>query len=895
MPTLGASRRQLASLLWKASVGEEVDAELDFHVEMRTREYIARGMDPAAARAKAVARFGNITAVNAECRSIGNQRERDMRRIEYLSELAYDIRFALRPLVKTPGFATVAILTLALGVGATTAIFSAVEAVVLRPFPYAQPDRLVFAFTHWKIGDGDVSVGDYSDWKRRSTSFTQLGAFRFAGITISHGDSPARVTAAYTTANIFPLYGAAPQLGRVFTADEDQPGGNDVVLLSDHFWKETFGGATDVTRRTLVVNGRPHAIIGVMPPDFDPTDSREDLWIPIRFTPEQIAEHDEHYLTVVGRLKSDLSIAAAQREMDAIAKQLSVEFPLTNNSSGVALRDFAETVVGSYKTRLLVLLGAVWCVLLIACGNVANLLLARGAARAKELAIRTAIGAGRGRIVRQLLTESLVLAFLATVLGLGLAWLGVHIIIGAAPATIPRLSATRLDGGVLLFALAVAVVSSVIFGLVPALRAAGADLQSSLREGGRAAAASVRDRVRVVLVVTEVAVALTLLVGAGLLIRSALYLNRVNPGFDPRGMLVARVALRPTSDLAQDAANAEATFLRLAAELRARPGVQAASVTSAAPLGSGSGSNGLVPEGKEPTAANIVDARLRMVSPGYLGAMRIPLIAGRDINEQDVRGGLRVMVLSATAAKMLWPNESAIGKRVSCCEGSPDDPRLKTVIGVAADVHTGGPTQEIRPEFYIPISQAPPEAWRWTNRTMTIAVRARSGDAAALTPTVRAAVKSIDPTVPVYNVATMNELLVRSMAEARFHLMLLASLAAVGLLLAAAGIYSVIAYFVTVRTHEIGVRMALGATSRDVLRLLTWSGLRPVLGGALLGGLLAIWAARLLRGSLYGVEATDPATFVLVPIVLLLVALVAILVPARRATMVDPSRVLGAA
>jgi predicted permease len=892
MPTLGRSRRQLASLLWKASVGDEVDAELDFHVEMRTREYIARGMDASAARIKALARFGNIAAVNAECRTIGNQRERDMRRTEYLSELAHDIRFSIRQLIKSPGFAAVAMLTLALGVGATTAIFSAVEAVVLRPFPYDQPDRLVFAFTRWKFGDGGVSVGDYADWRRRSTAFAQLGAFRFQGVTISRGELPARITAAYVTANVFPMYGVKPQLGRVFTADEDQLGAPDVVVLSDGFWKETFGGAPDITGRTMIVNGRPHAIIGVMPAGFDPTDSQEALWIPVRFTPQQLAEHDEHFLTVVGRLKPGTTFMAAQREMDAIGKQMAIEFPKTNAGNTVSLRDFAETIVGSYKTRLFVLLGAVWCVLLIACGNVANLLLARGAARSKELAIRTAIGAGRGRIVRQLLTESLVLSLFATVLGLGLAWLGVHVIIGAAPPTIPRLSATRIDGGVLLFALALAIVSSMIFGLVPALRAARSDLQSSLRDGGRGAIASVRDRVRAILVMTEVAVALTLLVGAGLLIRSAFYLSRLDPGFDPKGMLVARVALRPTNDLAQDAARSEATFLRLASELRARPGVASAAVTSAAPLGGGSGSNGLVAEGKAPTPDNIVDSRLHMVTPGYLATMRIPLIAGRDINEQDIRGGLRVMVLSARAAKTLFPNENPIGKRVHCCEGTEQDPRLKTVVGIAADVYTGGPTQDIRPEFYIPIAQAPVDAWRWTNRTMTIAVRAKSGEAATLTPTVRDVMKAMDPTVPVYAVATMNELLSRSMAESRFHLMLLVSLAGVGLLLAAAGIYSVIAYFVTLRTHEIGVRMALGATPRDVVRLLTWGGLRPVLGGAVVGGTLAVWATRLLRGSLYGVEANDPTTFALVTVVLLGVAIVAILIPARKATMVDPTRAL---
>ena len=891
MAVLGRGRRQLASLLWKASVQEEVDAELAFHVEMRTRELVEQGMSPAAARAAAIARFGDITNVNRECRSIGHLRERDMRRTEYLDELLHDVRFAIRQLLKTPAFAAIAILTLGLGIGATTAIFSAVEAVVLRPFPYPNANRLVFAFTHSeRFGDGGTSVGDYDDWRKRSRSFTQLAAVMFQGVTIANGDSPDRVTAARVTANLFPLYGVKPARGRVFSANEDQPGGN-VVVLSDGYWRQ-YMGAADVIGKPLVINGQPYSIVGIMPASFDPTDSHEALWIPAAFTPEQLAMHDEHFLTVVGRLKPGTTIAGAQQEMDAVAARMRAEYPTTNQVSGVRLQAFGEAIVGDYRTRLLVILGAVACVLLIACGNVANLLLARGAARGKELAIRSAIGAGRSRILRQLLTESVVLAAAAAVAGVVLAWIAVHFLVGMAPATIPRLAAASINLRVVAFTAGIAAVSAIVFGLVPAIRAVRGDVQATLREGGRNAMASARDHVRAVLVASEVAIALTLLIGAGLLIRSAIYLNRVDPGFDPDRMISARVALRPSGNLSQDATIAEQLFQRLAVDLANAPGVAAAAVTSGAPFGAGSGTNGLIPEGKAPTLDNAINSRLRIVTPGYLSAMKIPLVAGRDIGEQDIRGGLRVMVVSQALARAAWPNENPIGKRIACCEGSPSDPRFKTVVGVAADVHTGGPTQDIQPEFYLPITQVPEEAWRWTNRTMTVVVRSKAEDPTALTPTIRSVMKSIDPTAPVFSVSTMARYLSRSMAESRFHLALLLSLGVVGLLLAAAGIYSVISYFVALRTHEIGVRMALGATPRDVVRLLTFGGLRPVIAGALIGGVAAAWATRLLRGSLYGVAPSDPRTFASVIAVLLFVALLAILIPARRATSVDPTTAL---
>jgi predicted permease len=891
MARIGRGRRQLSSPIWRASVEEEVDAELAFHVEMRTREYIANGMDPDAARAAAIAKFGNIGYVNAECRTIGHSRERVMERTEYFNELVHDVRFALRQLLKTPAFTIIAVLTLALGIGATTAIFSAVQAVVLRPFPFARPDELVFVFSTWNGNDGGAAIGNYADWRARATSFANLAAIGFTSVTISEGDAPLRTAAARVTANMFPMYGVQPAMGRVFTADEDVPGRDNVVVLSDAFWRSQFGSDRGIVGKTLTINGRPRTVIGVMPPSFDPTDSHESLWLPAAFTPQQLAFHDEHGQYVVGRLKPAVTIAAAQREMEAVSKQMALDYPKTNTGRGAHVQRLADAIIGDYHDRLLVLLGAVACVLLIACGNVANLLLARGAARAKELAIRSAIGAGRGRILRQLLTESFVLALLATVAGILLAWLAIHLLIGAAPANIPRLADTRVNGVVLAFALGLSIVSTLVFGLVPALRIVRGDLQQTLREGGKTSLASARDRVRTVLIAGEVAIALTLLVGAGLLIRTAMYLNTVDPGFKADGLVMARVALRPAPDAEAAASEAEQTFLRIVDALKAQPGIAAAAVTTQAPLGAGGGSNGLVREGGT-FPKDVVDARSRMVTPGYLAAMGIPLLRGRDIGPEDVKGGLRVMVLSAAAAKALWPNEDPIGKRVSCCEGSEDDPRYKTVIGIAGDVRTAGPLQDVSPEFYIPIVQAPPIAWRWVNRTMTLVARAKNGDATSIAPTLRTAVKSVDPTLPVWNVFTIGDRIKASMAESRFHLMLLVTLGCVGLVLAAAGIYSVIAYFVALRTHEIGVRMALGATSRDVVRLLTLQGLRPVVIGAIAGSIAALWATRLLANSLRGVRTSDPTTFIAVTAVLLLVALVAILIPARRATAVDPTMAL---
>jgi putative ABC transport system permease protein len=886
----GGGARRGASSFWKTSVPDEVDAELQFHVEMRARELMAGGVSAEVARAAAIAKFGDMRQVNATCRNIAHHRERDMRRTEYLSELAHDARFAVRQLLKAPGFTITAALTLALGIGATTAIFSAVEAVVLRPFPFPNTRRLTFVNERWREQDGNVSVGNFTDWQRRSTSFAQLAAANFRSVSVSRGESPDRVLGAEVTANWFPAYGMQPELGRVFSAAEDAFAGAKVVVLSDGLWHRSFAGDPGTVGRSIVLDGVPYQVIGVMPPSFDPTDSHEQLWMPLAFSPTQRAEHDEHYLTVVGLLRPGVSIGTAQRDMDAVARRLSDEFPKDNKGRGAHVQPLSAAIIGDYGSRLYVLLGAVACVLMIACGNTANLLLARGAARGKELAVRAAIGAGRARIFRQLITESFVLAFLSAAVGVCIAWWGIRVLVRAAPSTIPRIATTHIDGLVLLFALGTATASAFLFGLIPALRSARGDIHSPLRDGGRTSAASARDTVRGVLIAAEAAMALTLLVGAGLLVRSAINMSHVDPGFDMHGLLVARVALPPDAS-ADSSTGAERIFDDVLRAVRAQPGVRTAALTSAAPL-FGSGTNGLVPEGRPLELASVIDSRLRVVSPGYLAAMRIPLVAGRGIGTEDVRGGARVMVVSAALAKAGWPHESAVGKRVACCEGGPDHPDYKTIIGVAADVRTDGPAGSVRPEFYLPMTQAPPAAWTWIGRTMTIVARAANGDAASLTPGIRAAVRSVSPDLPVFSVATMNDRLGSVLEESRFNLTLLATLGVVALLLSAAGIYSVVSYFVVLRAPEIGIRIALGATTRNVVLLMTWQGLRPVLVGLAAGCVAATWLTRLLRGSLVGVSAADPMTFVAVALGLLAVAFIATLVPARQASAIDPAQAL---
>jgi predicted permease len=868
-----------------------VTAEIQFHVSMLVDELTAEGWEPAAARDEARRRFGDVDRVVALCSAIGEKKERDMERTESFAEIGQDLRYALRQLKSAPAFTALAVLTLALGIGATTALWSVVHAVVLRPFAFAHPERVMFLSETWKGQDSDVSVGNFVDTEAAATSYTALGAASFKSFNLADAGTPERVFGARVSSGFFSVFGVRPALGRTFTPEEDRPGREGETVLGAGLYERRFGGDPAILGRSVRLDGRPYKVIGVMPEGFNPTASDEELWVPTAWTPAQRAQHDEHYLAVVALLKPGVSRERAAAELKGIFETLAVRFPGDDAGHGGKLRPLPEVLVGDYRGRLFLLLGAVGFVLLIACGNVANLLLARGAARGKELAIRAAIGAGRHRIVRQLLTESALLALLAGIVGVGLATLSLHALVGSAPADIPRLAEARIDGAVLAFALITALAASLAAGLVPALRAARQDPQAVLKEGGRGRGTT-RDAVRTGLIVAEVALALTLLAGAGLLVRSALYLQTVRLGFEPAGVLMARVAL-PEAAYPQ-AESIERACTEIAARLSRMPGVAAAAVTSQAPLGGGGGaSNGMLKEGLAPTPDNFVQARLHIVTSDYFRAMGIPLARGRGFDGRDVAGRERVMIVSAYLARREWPGEDPIGKRLNCCEGSPEDPRYKTVVGVAGDVRSAGPSIEVTPEFYLPIAQAPPAAWTWIQRSMTIVVRGPA-DPRALAATVRTVVREVDPSLPLYSVHTFDEARRESVAEARFRTLLLGLLGAIGLALSAVGIYGVIAYFVSLRRHEIGVRLALGATPGAIVALLTWQGVRPVLAGLALGSGLAFAATRWLSSQLYGVSATDPLTFAGVAALLFFVGALASLIPARRATRVDPTEALQA-
>jgi putative ABC transport system permease protein len=638
--------------------------------------------------------------------------------------------------------------------------------------------------------------------------------------------------------------------------------------------------------KSIHVDGKPVTVAGVAPKFFDPFGANDQLWAPIAFTPQQLAEHDSHFLLVVGRLKDGISQQQAQSQLDVVAQHQQQLYPVDDAERGITLMSLTEALVGDVRPALLMLLGAVGLVLLIGCANVANLQLARARGRARELAIRRALGASDWRIARQILSESFILSVMGTVAGLVLANWSTRWLMSASPEDIPRIENAHLDAATLGFTVVLTFLSALLFGLAPAMRARSANLVEVFKQQARGiTAATGRDRVRNLIVISQIALALMLLVGAGLLIRSAFLVQQVQLGFDPRGVLVGRVAL-PASQF-RDSDSLRRGFESIVERAKAIPGVQSAAVVSRAPMRGGS-SNGMVPEGRALDPRNAIDSRLRVVTPEYFSVTRIALKKGRLFTDSDQRGGPMVMVINETLAKAAFGTQDPIGKRFACCESGADHkPIWHEVIGVVSDVHAWGLERNIIPEFYLPVRQVPPSSWDWLQNSMDVVLRT-DGNPSALVSDLRRTVADIAPDVPVYEVSTMSGAIVRSQQQARFNTFLLTLFASIALVLAAIGIYGVLAYSVAQRIHEIGIRMALGATRQNVLRLVLRGGLRITLIGLALGGVGAAIATRLLVRFLFQVKPLDVWSFTASVLILLSVSLLAGYLPARRATRVDP-------
>jgi predicted permease len=881
-----AIRQRLRSLLWRMPIEQEVHDELAHHVELRTQELIDQGVDPIEARKTAQRRI-ETQHVEATLTRIGRQRNDSWERSDWFEGFRQDIVFALRQCRTKPGFTLAAVLTLGLGIGATTAIFSVVHAVVLKPYAFTDPDRVLQANSIWRGRPGGWSVGNFDYFRRRLTSVDQLAASVPISFNLSDDGDPERIVGSRVTWNYFTLFGIPPEQGRTFNQDEDQPGRTHVVMLSDKLWKRRYGADPAIVGRQIRMNGEPYDVVGVMAPEIDQVDDTAEAWIPVGFTPEQLAMYDEFYLEVYARQKQTASLAQVKDEFARIAQTLAVDHPDLNRERSADVEPLSTVLVGDYRLRLLILLAAVGLVLVIACGNVANLLLARLAARSRELAIRAAIGAGRGRIVRQVLSESLVLATFGGVMGIAIAWWSLPLLIRFAPDGVPRLASATLSGPVLIAALALAIGSAMFVGLLPAWQATRrTTLTEDLGDGKGALSGSFKPWIRQLLIGGQAALVMVVLAGAALLIRSAINMQQQPIGFDTHGVLTARLAL-PSSKYGspEQSRNAYRSVLE---NVQASPGVKFAALDSRAPLVSGAGSNGLLVEGR--TMGDFILSESHFVTPGFFAVINNPLRAGRVFSDADTRQAPLVMMINETLARAAFGTEDPIGKRIACCEGSPTSPNWKTVIGVVADVKSRGPAEASRPEFYLPLMQIPDAAWTWTGRSL--AILTRGDDVAAMTTAIRSSVRAVDSTLPVFAISTVDEGLSRIMAQARFNTMLMSLLGATGLVLAALGIYSVIAWLVAQRTREIGVRMALGASKREVIQMMSLHGLKPVVAGLAIGFVGAIAATRLLQNQLFEIGPRDPGTLIATATVLLIVAAGAAAIPAWRATGIDPSSAL---
>jgi putative ABC transport system permease protein len=869
-------------LFRRARTERQLDAELRFHLEQQIADYIAAGMTPEEARRRARLEFGGLDQVKEECRDVGAAR--------FIETLIQDIRYGLRQLRRNPGFTAIAVITLALGIGANTAIFSIVNAVLLRPLPFQDPARLVAI---WEADERDASnIGpasypDFFDWQAQNRVSKQMASFRPYSFTLVGTGRPMHLSGAIVSANLFSLLGVKPTLGRAFLPQENKPGGmsgNDAVILSHRLWQTQFGSDSGVLGQSIRLNDHSFTIVGVMPTGFAfPVQAEPvQLWVTVAVdavgTPGNsplTAQRGNHSIEVVARLKPHVTVAQAQANLDTVARRLEAQYALSNYHRGaVKLVPEFEQVVGNARTLLWILFGAVGIVLLIACVNVGNLMLARAMTRRKEIAVRVALGAGRIRIIRQLLTESVLLSAVAGGLGGLLALMATKLFVNLSPGDIPRLNQTGVDSHVLGFTLLVSLLTGALFGLVPVVGASRPDVNEALKEGDRSLThATPGDRARRSLVIGEVALATVLLIGAGLLMQSLVSLLEVNPGFDPSKTLTFSVSL---PDVRYPSVKRVAFFRSLLSRIDALPGVISDAAVAPLPLSGGSWGANFEIQGQPITVKERPITNLRTITPNYFRTMRIPLLRGREFAQEDGVKSPPVIIINQTLARRFFGNENPIGQHMEV----PLNGIMRDVVGVIGDVKHESLATGSGLEVYLPYAQ-------WTPSLMTVVVRTEN-DPRGIINATRKEVRLLDKELPVSDVKTLDQYVTQSVSQPRFSALLLSSFGVLSLFLTAIGLYGMIGYDVAQRAHEIGIRMALGAQKCDVLNMVVGQGLKLAAIGVAVGMVGALAVTQFLSSLLYGVKPIDPLAFAAVAVLLLAVALLACYIPARRAAKLDP-------
>lgn len=867
---------RIRALFGARRLDEDFSREIAAHLEMLAEDYARRGMTPAEARREAVLRFGGPMQIQ--------ESNRDRRSLPFVETTLQDVKYAYRSLRRQPTFALVAIATLAVGIGAGTAVFSFAGAVLLRPLPYSRPHELVRAFEanplrRWTRNI--ASPANYADWKKQNSVFTDLAAYEQfsnngsgAGFVYLTGQGePQALTSLGVTGNLFRVLGASTLMGRTFTDDETFEGKARVAVLSYGLWQSVFGGHADVIGKTVTLSGRTYSVVGVMPRGFFFPGKDVQLWLPVGYSPNAFIQNRRpHYLGVIGRLKSGVALAQASQDMDGIARALEQQYPDTNTEMGVHLEGFQDSLAFESRPALLMLSGAVALLFVIVCVNIANLQLGRGAGRAKELGIRTALGAGRGRLVRQLFTESVLLSAFGGAIGIGLAWMVHRAMLAFAPAAVPLFADVRLDGTVVAFAAGLSLVAPIVFGIVPALNVSRSDRLTDRADAG----SRERTALRSLLIASEVALSIVLVVGAVLLVRSLLRLQTVDPGFAPDHSIAFTIAL--PAGRYPDAGKRFVAFDEIERRLRQQPGVNAAGASSTIALRGTTWSGDSTIEGRAPTDFER-ELQHASVTPGYIAAAGGRLITGRMLDQRDVRDKPPVTLVNETLARQYFRGQPAVGKRITFGRPTDNSPWVE-IVGIIADEKQDGLDAPAKPEAYTPLAQ------RMQN-PMTFVVRS-SLDSESAVAMAREQVHAVDKDLALMDVTTLANLMDDSLSPERFRMMLLSTFAAVALVLAALGIYGVLAYFVASRTRELGIRLALGAAPAAVFRLVIRQGMAPVAIGAAIGIAAAVPLTILTRTLLFGVEPIDPPTYAIALIALAGIAVAACAVPALRATRVDP-------